>query len=362
MKHLTNSAFVILLIIAVGCSQPEQAGQSGEELVKTVNVETRELKPQPFERHLKLVGTVEAQNDVQISAEVAGRIEQYFVEKGDQVQKGDPVAKIDDSQLLREKERLEAITTQAKENYERLKRLYEQEGIGSEIDFLNAKYDYEQNNAALEAVKVSIGKTTVNAPFNASVEDILVEEGEMVSPGVVMTRLIGTDKLKISAGVPGRFSDVVTLGDRAQVWFDFASSDTLRLPITFVGSSIDQQARTFEVEIDLPKKTRSYKVDMIANVKLRTFKAEEVIVIGEEYLFQKEKGYVVYRVGQNEDGETVAKEVPVTLGSSYENKVIVEKGLQPGDRLITVGASFVQNDMRINIVNNQSQELAQQRN
>jgi multidrug efflux pump subunit AcrA (membrane-fusion protein) len=91
------------LILLAGCSEEQQAAQ--EELVKTVNVETKEIKEQPFERYLKLVGTVEAPNDVRISAEVSGRIEKYFVEPGDDVQQGQPILKIDDSQLVRERER-----------------------------------------------------------------------------------------------------------------------------------------------------------------------------------------------------------------------------------------------------------------
>lgn len=357
MKYVNSTLLVVLLLLAAACSQPEQ--QAADELVKTVNVETETLQPQPFERYLRLVGTVEAQNDVRISAEVAGRIESYFVEKGDVVGKGEPIAKIDDSQLVREKERLEAVTAQARENYERLKRLYQEEGIGSEIDYLNAKYSYEQNRAALESVNVSIEKTTVSAPFNASVEDKLIEEGEMVSPGTVMVRLIGVDRLKISAGVPARYADVVNKGDSAQVWFDFAGSDTLQLPIAFVGSSIDDQARTFEVELALPREARSFKVDMIANVRIRTLQADNVLVVGEEYIYQKENGFVVYTVSRNEEGRAIAKEVPVRLGASYQNHVIVEEGLQAGEQLITVGSSFLQNGMRVNIVDNRSEEFAQ---
>lgn len=358
MKSSTIFTFVIILILTASCSPSEQQVDQ-EELVKTVNVEAETLETQPFERYLKLVGSVEARNDARISAEVAGRIEEYFVEKGESVKKGEPIAKIDDAQLIRERERLEAVTAQSKENYERLKRLYEEEGIGSEIDFLNAKYNYEQNKASLEATKVNIEKTTVNAPFNANIEDILIEEGEMVSPGSVMVRLIGSDQLKVSAGVPARFADVVAKGDRAEVWFDFTNSDTMYLPISFVGSSIDQQARTFEVEITLPSEAQHYKVDMIANVRIRTLQADDALVVGEEFIYQKEDGYIAYTVGQDSAGHTIAREVPIKLGASYENKVIIKSGLNAGERLITVGSSFLQNNMRINIVENRNKEFAQ---
>lgn len=355
-KQVILTVFLAITLFA-GCSEKEETAQ--EELVKTVNVETTTIEQQPFERYLKLVGTVESQNDVHISAEVSGRITEYFVDQGDEVQKGEPILKIDDSQLVRERERLEAVTAQAKENYERLKRLYEQDSVGSEIEYLNAKYNYEQSKASLEAVKVNIGKTTVNAPFDAAIENILLEEGEMASPGAVLVRLIGTNKLKVSTGVPSVYSDVVNKGDMAQIWFDFQRSDSLRLPITFVGKSISPQARTFEVEIRLPAETEEYKVDMIANVMIRTLRDEKAIVVGKEYIFQKGDQNVVYTVDKNQEGKPIARMKPVILGASYKNEIIIENGLEPGEELITVGSSFLQDNMRIEVVNEKGTKIAQ---
>lgn len=349
---------VLAAILLAGCSAEDQA-PSQEELVKTVNVETQTLKQQPFERYLKLVGTVRSQNDVRISAEVSGRIVKYYVDQGDIVEKGDPLLKIDDARLVRERERLEAVTAQAKENYERLKRLYEQDSVGSEMEYLNAKYNYQQNKASLEAVKVNIDKTTVNAPFDATVEDIMLEEGEMASPGAVLLRIIGTRKLKISAGVPSTYSDVVSRGDRARIWFDFQKADTLQLPITFVAQSISPQARTFRVEMQLPPESENYKVDMLANVMIRTLDRQDVIVIDEEFIYQNNNRDVVYTVGENEEGKKVARLKTVRLGASYKNSVVVEDGLESGDQLITIGSSFLQDGMRIKIVDQRESQIAQ---
>lgn len=357
MNKIYIVALLLILGIVTACSQEQEAPQ--EELVKTVNVETEILEPKVFKRYLRLVGTVESLNDVRISAEVSGRIEQYFVEKGRSIGKGEPILKIDDSKLLQERARLEAQTEQAREQYERLQRVFEQDSIGSEIDVINARAAYQQSKSALESVKVDIGNTTVKAPFDAVFEDRMLEVGEMASPGMALVRLIGRDQLKVTAGVPSRFADVVTRGDVAEVWFDFESSDTLSLPITYVAESIDPQARTFKVEIALPPKTEKYKIDMIANVKLRTLQRDEAVVIGEEYVYQKEQGFVVYTAEKNEEGNAIAKEHIVKLGPSYENNIIIESGLEPGQRLITVGSSFLQDNTRIEIVENTNQEMAQ---
>src|SRR5690606_38117662 len=119
-----------------------------------------------FSAYLRLVGTVTTTNDVRLSAEVTGRVTGFSRREGDRVNRGDQILKIDDQRLVQEVRRLQAVTGQSRENYERLQRLYENNGIGSEIEVLNAQYLYEQNQAALDAVQIDLDNTVIRAPFN----------------------------------------------------------------------------------------------------------------------------------------------------------------------------------------------------
>lgn len=343
--------FMLLSLgLVIGCSEENQAQTNNETQVKTVNVETTTLQPTDFASYLRLVGTVEAANDVRLSAEASGQILRYAVDEGSTVKQGELIAKIDDSQLKKNQARLDAQTKQAKEMYQRQKRLWEQDSIGSEIDYLNAKYQYQQSNAALEAINVQISKTNVRAPFDAIVEDIITEAGEMVNPGMPIVRLIASNYIKVTAGVPARYADVVSVGDSAQIWFDTQSSDTLRGSIMFVGNAIDQQARTFRIEIAMPNHNRQYKIGMIANLKLRTVRRPQSLVISKEFVYRNHDQYVVYIVGKDQEGHLVARQQPIEMGPSYANNVVVANGLQPTDRLITVGSSYLNDGTRIQIV------------
>lgn len=357
MRFTSKITFLLVLVTLVSCSGEEPPAE--EAATKTVNVQTHIVEPRTFEQYLRLVGTVESENDVEISAEVTGNIEQYFVEKGDRIPKGAPILKIDDSRLQRQYSQLEAQVEQARERYERLKQVFEQDSIGSEMDLINAKATFEERKSALEAIGVDLRNTTVRAPFTATLDEKMLETGEMASPGAVLVRLIGTENLKVSAGIPSRFADAVRTGDPAQVWFDFNITDTLRLPITYVGQSINQDARTFKAEIDLPHDTRNYKLDMSANVKVRTFKQDSSVIVGEEYIYQKEKGNVVYVAARSDSGNTVASERMIQTGPAYGNNILIESGLNIGDELITVGSSFLQDGMRISVVEEQEGEIAQ---
>lgn len=360
MKKLTlfTSLFIIAAFAACSSGEEETQSTTSEELVKSVNITTETITPSTFKSFVRVVGTVETPNDIMISAEVGGKVISYNLNEGDLVKKGQTILKIDDAKLTQEKARLEAMTSQAKENYERLKKIYDEDGIGSEIDYLNAKYAFEQSNSALESIKVDLANTSIKAPFNGRLETKMMDVGEMVAPGAPVVRIIGSDEFIISAGVPARYSNVVREGDDVEVWFDTQGSDTVHSSISYAGNSINPQNRTFRIEIDLPKKENQYKVDIIANLRLKTDEKQNVVIISEEFVYSKEHGYVVYVLSKNEDGQEVAEEREVNLGASYKTEVVVESGLVEGDELITLGSAFLDDGMRVTLKNNKGSNLA----
>lgn len=357
MKNVKGIIIAILVLGVFNACETETA--EPEQAVKTVNVETRQLEPQVFESYLQQVGTVTTNNDVQVSAEVSGRIVNLAKQEGDNVQEGQTVIKVDDRKLQQELNRLQATTSQSRENYERLKRLYEEEDIGSEIDYLNAKYAYEQNLAALESIRVDLENTSISAPFTGIVETVFTEVGEMVSPGTPVFRLISKQSKKVELGVPARYAQQVELGDMTEVWFDFDTETRYELPVTHIGNTIDPTNRTFSVEIDMPADLNQIKIDMIANVRLETERVEDAIVVGEEFVYQKQGNNVVYVAGQDEDGNPIANERIVRLGPNYGNNVVIRDGLTTGEELITLGSSYLQDGSRIvNVEEEQSGMVA----
>ena len=353
MKKTIHLLSISLFVFFAACSGGEQqVVQEADELVKTVNVKTQAIQPSDFNSYVRVVGTIETSDDILISAEVNGKVLRYSVQEGDKVREGQEILKIDDRKLKQEKARLEAQTALARENYERLQKVYE-DGVGSELDFLNAKYNYEQSASALESIKVDLENTSITAPFDGRVESINFEVGEMVMPGAGVVRLIGTNNYKVTAGIPARYADAVSHNEVVEVWMDTQNADTMELPVTFVGNSINPQNRTFKVEIDLPKRG-DLKVDMIANIRLNTLSKENVIVLSEEFIYSKDGRYVVYVTDTNDEGKMVAREKVVQLGNSYKSNVIVENGLEAGEKLITIGSAFLNDGMRINEVESES--------
>ena len=359
LNHL--SRVFLLMVLSIGlanCSSNDMETSEPEELIKTVNVETEQVLPQPFQSFLRLVGTVETSDDVLLSAEVSGKVLRHVVTEGQNVRKGQTILRLDDSKLRQEVARLEAITAQSKTTWERIQNLYENENIGSEIDYLNAKYAYEQSASALKSLSIDLENTEVVAPFDGVVETIFAEEGEMLSPGMAAIRLIGSEQYVITAGVPARYANVVELGDQVDVWFDTQLQDTLSGRVVYVANSIDPSNRTFKIDIQLPAGQSYYKVDMIANLRLNTLSMEEVIVVSEEFVYSKNDAYVMYVKGTNSEGKDIAIEREVVLGPSFKTEVVITSGLNIGDEIITIGSAFLNDGVRINVVNANTNILA----
>jgi multidrug efflux pump subunit AcrA (membrane-fusion protein) len=76
-------------------------------------------------------------------------------------------------------------------------------------------------------------------------------------------------------------------------------------------------------------------------------------------VYQQDNKNLVYVVNENEEGRKVARLKPVSLGVSYKHNVVINDGLQAGDQLITIGSSFLQDQMRINIVDQRDNNIAQ---
>lgn len=360
MKNQNKYIFALLsIILMISCSPGEEETTDNSDDVRTVNVETEIIGPDTFESFLRQVGTVVTAEDIQISAQVGGRITNIFAREGDVVNEGDTILQIDDRSLRQEARRLEAVTGQSRENYERLQRLYEQDEIGSEIEVLNARYTYEQNQASLESVKIDLDNTSVQAPFSGTVEDILMDIGETIAEGTPVVRMISAGGKKISLGVPAHYADRINIGDEAEFWFDFDEGTRYKLPITYIGNSIDPQNRTFRVEMALPEDFKSVKIEMLANVRLRTQHIENVIIVNAEHIFRKHGNSVVYVVSENNEGNTMAEERVLEMGPNYGNLTVVESGLRMGDEVITLGSSYLQDGTRIEKVDDESSEFTQ---
>jgi RND family efflux transporter MFP subunit len=336
------------LVLAVGlaaCGGDAEAdppaGEAGESSsTRVINVETTILEPRTFVENIRLTGTVEANRDVSVSAEESGVVRELLVEKGRPVSAGQPLARIDDRILRSQVAEARARAELALETWERRKRLWEEDGVGSELAYLEARFQAQQAEASLETLEERLDRTVVQAPIDGILDDRLVEVGTMVAPGTPVARIVDLDPVKVTAGVPERYATDVSRGARAEVTFSVLDDEIFSGRISYVGSAVDPQNRTFPVEFTLPNPDRAIKPEMVADLTVVRREVEDAIVVPQEALVRVEEGYVVFVV-RPEGDDFVAEAREVSLGATQRNQAVVTRGLEAGDQLVVVGQEQV---------------------
>jgi RND family efflux transporter MFP subunit len=330
-------------VVSGGCRMGEatsgraaaaQPGDTGRAGARIVNVETVSVAPEPFADVVTVTGTVAPDRDVVVASEESGVIRSVFVEKGARVAADQPIVKIDDRLLQAQYDQAVAEAKLARETYERQRRLWEEDSIGSELAYLRAKYGAETAEANARVLATRLERTTVRAPIAGVLDDRLVEVGSTVTPGSPVARVIDADPLEVSAGVPERYAGDIRPGARAVVAFDNGVEVDGRA--SYVGTSIDEQNRTFPVEVVLPNTGGKIKPGMVANVRVARAGIVQAILVPREAVQRGESGYFVY-VAVQRDGRWVAESRLVRTGSGDGRRVVIEDGLSAGEQVISVG-------------------------
>ena len=337
---------------AQGDSEDQGAADTSvpaQPLARVVNVGVVAVQPSDFKGFIRITGEVEAFSDVTVSAEETGVITRFLLEKGKRVRRGQIIARIDNQILDAQVNEARAAASLAKEQYERQRRLWEDEQIGSEITYLQTKYQAEIQQARLKTLETRLAKTEIRSPITGVFDEQFLEAGEMAIAGASVVRIVALDRVKINGGVPERFAPSVGQNDRAVITFDILPGREFEGAIGYVGSSVDDRSRTFPIEIVIDNPDGVVKPKMVANVQLERISLADVVVVPQEVVVRIEDGYQVFVVVER-DGASFATAHVVRLGPSYADRVVIEEGLEFGERLIVAGALLVDAGTRVRVV------------
>ncbi len=343
---------IVLAGTAWGCGSSSADGEEAvkdEAFARVINVEVQPVTPRKFVEEIRLTGSVTASHDVEVAAEESGVIREVLVDKGSHVRTGQALIKIDDQVLRAQVAQARAQADLAKQTWDRRKRLWEEDSVGSEMAYLQAKFAAQQTQANLEGLEARLERTTVRAPFDGVLDERRVEVGSMVSPGQVVGRVVALDPVKVQAGVPERYAAFVHTGAQAEITFDVLADRVFHAPVHYVGSTVNPQNRTFAVEAELRNPDELVKPEMVANLSLAQRVLDSAIVVPQDALVRVEGGYVAFVAGRDPRGR-IAQVRKLTLGPSQRNLVVVTSGIQAGDSVIVVGQKSVADGDRINVV------------
>ncbi|WP_299047050.1 efflux RND transporter periplasmic adaptor subunit [uncultured Polaribacter sp.] len=313
-------------------------------------ITTLKVKNEIFTHYLELQGNVKTKQNVLIYPEMPGTLERVFVTEGQKVKKGQILAKIDDGGMAQQVAQLEATTALAKTTYERQKRLWEQK-IGSEIQFLQTKTNYEAQKSTLAQLKKQLAKATIRAPFSGIIDEIIKNQGNIVAPGPgsEIFRIVNLGNMYIEADVPETYINAISKGKAVAIQFPVLGK-TINTQVRQTGNFINPANRTFKVEIGIPNQDRSIKPNLTAKLKINDYTSSDAILIPQSIISENAKGeQYVYVVENIKNSIGVAKQTVVKTGKTQGDIIEVLAGVSVGDQLIEAGARTVKDGQEVKI-------------
>lgn len=347
MRTLTSSlhfaltgALLLTAVLTGGCSdgQTSTPAETTLQQRQKTRVETLVLEPTSFTDVIELTGSVEAIHDATLSAQASGTVIS-LAELGAFVEKGGRVAQLDSTEARAAVEQAQARYELAKDRFERQQPLY-QDSIITALEFEQVRSELTQARAALSQAKEQLRNTRVTVPFSGTVEERLIQPGEQVAPGDPIARVIDVRPAKVVAGVPERYAGDIEKGTPVQIRFKTSRIGERTGTITFVGSAIDPESRTFTIEATIPNRDRAIKPEMVTQLRVVRTTFDDALVIPRTAVVRDEQGTHVYVV-EHTDTSAVAQKRDVALGPESGSRVVIESGLEAGTEVIIVGQNNV---------------------
>ena len=315
-----------------------------------VLVNTVTTKTETINHFSKFQGIIKTDQNMILYPEFSGRVSKIYVDEGDVVKKGQALAKIDDGGLYNELKLVESQAKLAKTIYERQSKLWNDK-IGSEIQYLEAKTNYEIQNNRLKSITESLAKTTITAPFSGTIDEIFIEEGNLVSPPMMPDqgnafRIINLNELYVESVIPESFIGKIKKGAEVKVEIPVLNK-SFNSTIKHSVSSIDQLSRTFKIEVSVPKNDLDLIPNLNVEVNVLDYTNSQAILVPESIVSEdSDNNKFLFTVLNNK-----AKKTIVETGYTQNGMIEITIGLDVNEIVINEGGRIVKDGQNVKIFN-----------
>ncbi|MBK6680932.1 MAG: efflux RND transporter periplasmic adaptor subunit [Ignavibacteriales bacterium] len=300
------------------------------------------LKFDSFASEIKVMGKVIADEWVDLSPEVAGKITKIYFKEGSSVAKGQLLVKINDSELQAQLKKNDVKLQLAAQNLDRQKKLLELNGTSQE-QYDNSVFEYRSIEADIDLLKAQIAKTEIRAPFSGQIGLRYVSEGAFATPGVKIATLQNKSTLKIDFTVPQNYS--IYMKEGRTISFTTGNEvDPLQAKIYAIEPGVDQQTATLKVRAYVSGRSVELIPGKVVEVLVSLSAPVQTILISSETLVPEISGYSVfmYKAGK-------AVSIPVQTGDRNEKVVQILGGIAEGDTMIVSGLIQLRNNSPVKL-------------
>lgn len=307
-----------------------------------------EVNPDLFYHYFEVFGTVEADKSINLFPLNSGKVERIHVKAGQKVSQGQLLVSLDTDLMESSLKELETALALAQTVFKKQQKLWIDEQIGSEIQYLQAKNNYDGLAQKLETLKEQMAMSEVRAPFAGTIDEVFAKVGELAAPQMPAVRLVNTSGVYVKADVPESYANRVKVGTPANVAFTSMDFE-VAAEVLQVGQFIQAGNRTFSINVSLPADPGSVKPNQMVHVALQDYRNDAALAVPSSLIQQDVEGNDFVFVLQNKGSYSEVAKVFVKTGLSYEGRTEIKSGIEAGAQLVDKGSRSVRTGQRVHV-------------
>ncbi len=354
-------------------AQQAKQGNTGDES-PVVPVYIDEIHKGNIAKTLAYIGDIHAETMVRVYSKIPDRINRFYVENGAYVNAGDPIAQIENNKLLEALNRTSAglnsalaqmVNVQAE--FKRAATLFEAKAMSqSQYDQVKTQRDVteeavKQARAAYFTTKTQLEDALIKAPIGGTVADRILETGDMAPVQMPLVSIYQMDTVKAIVRLSEQEVGQIRLGMTANIQVTAYPDTTFAGQVAKISPIVNPQTRTVEAEIQIQNPGHLLKPGMFAEVKILVLRRDNTLVIHKNDVDTKtsllqtgrglrestvKKEYSVFVVQ-----DSMARQRAIQVGIESDDFYEVTAGLQPGDKVVSVGRTNLNDSSRVSIKN-----------
>ena len=299
-----------------------------------------EIKKGVFKNPFEVQGIVKSDRNVLVSPEVPAKIIRLHIKEGQKVSKGQVIATLDGSIADAQINELEGSMELVKLNFEKQERLWNK-NIGSEMQYLQAKNQYEQLQNAIQTAQTQLGKYSLRSPISGTVDEVMANEGEFVGSmtGGPVARIVNLSDIKIVASASETYLGKLKVGQEVSLSFPSIQLNTTE-KVSAISNVINPNNRTFSFYVKPTKYIKMMKPNLLAMITAHDYEANDAISVPTKLIRVANGQHFIYTIKTNGNKRIVQKSI-IQIDKQFPNKTIIKSGLAPGDMVITEGVNSV---------------------
>jgi RND family efflux transporter MFP subunit len=326
MKVVKQTGIILgaLIIGLSSCNKPKEAAKVADE-IPVVRIQAASEKE--IEQIYELTATVQPQVKNSIAPSTPGRIRQILVEIGQSVSKGQKLVQMDVANLSN----LETQIENVKRSYNRVQELFSVGGASQqELDNAKVQLDLAQTN-----LKNMSENTFLLSPISGIITARNYDNGDMYSGQMPLLTVMQINPVKLVINVSESYYSQIKIGMPINVKFDVFKNQSFQGKVSLIYPTVNEQTRTFAVEIKLNNNNNKVRPGMFARVTLEFGKAKRIVVSDQSIVKQSGSGSRFVYVYNN--GKVDFKQVE--LGRRMGNEFEIISGLMVGEQIVIAGQS-----------------------